>query len=60
MDIVSIIFWVALVFVVAWFVNLRFRIAKKREDYYYNRLYWTVRNAQEDAQRSRGDRDKNE
>lgn len=48
------------IFVVLLQYYAKVRAQKKQEDEYFRRMYWTVRHAHEDAQRSRGDIDKND
>ena len=54
----SFLFYVFFVILVILFFSFRSWLAKREEDYYYNRLYWTMRQAQEDAERYKKDDDK--
>lgn len=56
----SFLFYVFAVILIILFVRFRFWLAKREEDYYYNRLYWTMRDAHEDAERHKQDKDKND
>ena len=60
MDIVMVLFCAFFAILVLLYFRFRFWLARREEDYYYDRLYWTMRDAQEDAQRSREDKEKHD